>query len=397
LGPAVLRRGISLLSDIFALTPPMVKPELALDGKLVGVKGSMLFRFAYGASKFIPKGARFKKARKGIDRAIRQEGIFHLWFHPISFAWETKRMLGEFEQILEYACQQKKKGALDILTLQEADRAKFGNINFGLDTDKDRFNPKSIALHNDRSISFRREYEGGLSGYHLDAFRYGRKKIEFALQNFLNTLNNKSRILDVGCGTGFFLNLIRGKGFNCVGIDVSENMLRQLKDTYSYLTVQIADARKIPYRDNCFDAVVSIETLRYFSNRDSLLKEIFRVTKPAGSIFITAAPLLSCNIYGLFNTFCRFLRLNSVVSCFQSFETAGSLNNRIEKAGFEDIAINGYFFGPYFLFDKMHLNIGSFLMKKFERIDDKLSKISLLRNFSNHLIVTARKPCDARS
>jgi ubiquinone/menaquinone biosynthesis C-methylase UbiE len=387
LGPAVLRRGISLLSDIFALAPPMVKPELALDGKLVEVKGSMLFRFAYGASKFIPKGARFRKARKGIDRAIRQEGIFHLWFHPISFAYKTPQMFEELEKILEYAYKKRQDRQLKILTLQEV-----GDTYLNKSRDTDRFNPRAIVLHDRKSSIFKKDYSDDLADYYSNAFKYGRKKIESAFLGFLGNLNGGGHILDVGCGTGYFLNLMRKRRFNCTGIDISENMLLEARKNFSDLPVQLADARKLPFKDNSFDAVISIETLRYFSKRDSLVKEIYRVTKPGGKIFITAAPLFSVNSYGLFNTICRLFNLKLFVSCFQSFETANSLKKHLIKSGFKDVSIKGYFLGPYFLLDKIYPKLSSYLMRKLEWLDEALTKCSLARNFSNHLVAIARKP-----
>jgi len=372
---------------MLAITPPVITPKLILGGNLVEVQGSMLFRFAYGASRFIPKGVRFKKAKNGIEAAIKKKRIFHLWLHPISFAWKTTEMLGEFERILEHADRRRKEGDLEILTLQ-----KIGEACFKIFGNNDKFNPQAVVLHDVRSCAFKEDYTGDLSGYHANAFKYGRKKIELALLNFFDNLSNGNRILDVGSGTGYYLNLMRKRGLECVGIDLSENMLQLSKRTYPDLMVQLADARRLPFLDDSFDAVVSVETLRYFSDGKPLLKEIFRVMKSGGSVFITTAPLLSANSYGIFNTLCRIFKLKSLVSCFQSFETVGSLRRRLEEAGFEEITIKGYFFGPYFLIDKICPKASSFLMRKIESFDDRMANCNLIRNFSNHLVAIARKP-----
>lgn len=382
-----LRKAMLLFSDMFPVAPPVVEPNLIFDNRLLEVKGSMLFRFAHGASRIIPKRTRFMKAKKGIDAAIKKKKVFHLWLHPISFAWKTSQMLDEFRDILEYASSRRNEGTLKIATLQQ-----IGNVCFKEGDNKDKFNPQAVVLHNKRSRTFKEDYSDDLSLYHSNAFKYGRKKIELALSDFLRNLNNGNRILDIGSGTGYFLNIMRRRGFNCVGIDLSENMIRQLKSTYPDLTVHIADARGLPFSDSTFDAVISIETLRYFSDRGSLLKEIFRVTKPEGLVFITAAPLYSSNFYGFFNTACRLLNLKSLVSCFQSFETVGSLKRRFKEMGFTDISINGYFFGPYFWLDKITPKASPFLLKRFEKLDNELAKYNFLRNFSNHLVVVARKP-----
>lgn len=385
--PKILKKICLLLNDIIGSTPPVVLPNIT-DFGLVEIPSSMLFRFAYGKSKFIPKGIRLKKAKKGIDRAIREGKIFHLWFHPISFAWKTAEMLEEFEEILEDALKKRNKGILEILTLEKIAELSLKQKR----NHHDKFDPESIVLHDKRSQNFKTDYADSLSNYYSNAFKYGRKKIETALFRFLNTLTNGSRLLDVGCGCGYYLNLIQRQGFNCSGIDLSKNMIQELKSNYPDLNVQMADARNIPFENNSFDAVISIETLRYFSERRPILKEIYRVTKPAGSIFITAAPLLSGNTYGFFNILCRVLHLKSFVSCFQSFETVRSLRKRLEQAGFRDISIQGYFFGPYFLLDKISSKASLFLMKKFEGLDNRIERNNLMSNFSNHLVAVAKKP-----
>lgn len=384
---AVLRKAMLLLADMVAITPPIVEPHFVLDNELIELKGSMLFRFAHGASRFIPKGVRLKKAKKGIDRVIKEGKIFNLWFHPISFAWKTSEMLDEFEQILKYASDRRKEERLRICTLQE-----IANMYFKDAKDNDSYNPQAITLHNDRSRIFKEDYSDDLLCYHSNAFKYGRKKIVSAFLSFLGDLGKSGRILEVGSGTGYCLNLMRKRGYDCVGADLSENMVRQSLANYPDIPVYLTDARKLPFLDNRFDATVSIETLRYFSDRDSFLKEVFRVTKLGGLFFVTATPFFSINTYGVFNSLCRLFNLKSLVSCFQSFETAESLKRRLEKAGFELISVRGYFFGPYFLLDKIQPRLSSFLMRCLEGLDDNLEKLGLLRNFSNHLVAVARKP-----
>jgi ubiquinone/menaquinone biosynthesis C-methylase UbiE len=390
LRPKIIKKLYFLFGDLIGSTPPVVMPNtITVNGnKLIEIPSSMLFRFASGVSRIIPAGVRLKKARKGIDAAIRKNKIFHLWFHPISFAWKSKEMFGELEKILEYVYQKKKERVLENLTLLEAGKTYLSFLN-----EKDKFNPGAVLLHNIRNEIFRNNYSENLSRYHLNAFQYGRKKILTELLKFFRNLEIDSRILDAGCGTGYHLNLMKGLGFTrCTGVDLSWRMLTQSKNLYPEIPVEMVDARRLCFPDNCFDAVISIEVLRYFFNRDLLLKEIYRVTKPGGRVFITAAPLFSANLYGLYNSLCSALNLNSYISCAQSFETVTSLKKRIEGAGFDRIDIKGYFFGPYFLLDKFIPRLSSLLMRRLERLDDLLAKNNFLRNLSNHLVVVARKP-----
>ncbi|MFA4889938.1 MAG: polysaccharide deacetylase family protein [Candidatus Omnitrophota bacterium] len=117
--PQVIKKMYFLLDDMVATTPPTVLPKAASNNGLIEVPASMLFRFAYGKSRIIAEGMRFRKAKKGIDAAIKRRRIFHLWFHPISFAWKMNLMLAELDAILQYASEKKKDGLLEIATLKE--------------------------------------------------------------------------------------------------------------------------------------------------------------------------------------------------------------------------------------------------------------------------------------
>ena len=101
-------------------------------------------------------------------------------------------------------------------------------------------------------------------------------------------LNKESRMLDVGCGKGFmlydFAQIIPGM---CVcGIDVSEYAIAHaIEGMKPY--VKVADARLLPFKDQSFDLVISINTIHNLEIEElkQALREIQRVSK--GHSFIT--------------------------------------------------------------------------------------------------------------
>ena len=101
-------------------------------------------------------------------------------------------------------------------------------------------------------------------------------------------LGSSSSVLDVGCGKGFMLHdmveLI--PGITVKGVDISEYAIENaIEDMKPY--VQVADARKLPFEDNSFDVVISINTVHNLQ-RDQCaqsLKEIERVSR--GKSFVT--------------------------------------------------------------------------------------------------------------
>ncbi|KIM05710.1 MAG: methyltransferase type 11 [Sulfurovum sp. AS07-7] len=101
-------------------------------------------------------------------------------------------------------------------------------------------------------------------------------------------LDEKSRVLDVGCAKGFMLydmtQLI--PGITVRGIDVSEYAIQNAKDEVKEF-LSIADARSLPFEDNSFDVVISINTIHNLEKEEcaKALQEIERVSR--GKSFIT--------------------------------------------------------------------------------------------------------------
>lgn len=80
--------------------------------------------------------------------------------------------------------------------------------------------------------------------------------------------SKKQWLLDVGCGTGKFLQHCR---CNKIGIDPSHEMLKEKTNVLQ------AQAETLPFRDNSFDFVVSITAIHNFKDVDKAIEEIKRV------------------------------------------------------------------------------------------------------------------------
>jgi len=101
-------------------------------------------------------------------------------------------------------------------------------------------------------------------------------------------LVSSHKILDVGCGKGFMLYDLKRliPGINVRGVDISEyaiaNSLPNIKDH-----VSVANAKNLPFENNTFDVVISINTIHNLEIDECAisLNEIERVSK--GNSFIT--------------------------------------------------------------------------------------------------------------
>lgn len=138
------------------------------------------------------------------------------------------------------------------------------------------------------------------------AFSNTRTKPWDWIQNFLKSLPNESKVLDIGCGNGRNMtNVMEGQNHKFKGVDSCQEFVdianKNGKD------VVLGDMCQLPFEDNSFDAILNIASFHHLSTtnrRTQGLKEMKRVLKPGGKILMSVwaitQPKNSKN-YGKFN------------------------------------------------------------------------------------------------
>ncbi len=95
------------------------------------------------------------------------------------------------------------------------------------------------------------------------------------------------RLLDLGCGTGMFLNELSSRSEFVVGLDVSSEMLEVAKGRAGKAHLVLADADALPFIDGSFDVVVSVTLLQNMPDPTATLREAVRVLRPGGTAVFT--------------------------------------------------------------------------------------------------------------
>lgn len=116
--PASVRRVCHLADQFSGWPPPVVLPRRAKGG-LWELPGSLPILPAFGIRKYMPMSVRSAKAKRGIDRAVREKRVYHLWSHPWNFIEKTEEMLHAFEEIVVHAAKARREGRLRALTMRE--------------------------------------------------------------------------------------------------------------------------------------------------------------------------------------------------------------------------------------------------------------------------------------
>lgn len=96
-------------------------------------------------------------------------------------------------------------------------------------------------------------------------------------------------ILEIGCSMGHFSNYCYNMKKSIIFTDISESNIKLAKKNYPNLSFCVADAEKLPFKDNSFDVVVSIELIEHLFNQRSHLFEVNRILKTNG-IYIIKTP-----------------------------------------------------------------------------------------------------------
>ena len=114
-----------------------------------------------------------------------------------------------------------------------------------------------------------------------------RKKLENKL--FKKFIKSGYKILDIGCGSGFFLKRIY-ESFNDTikyfGIDISKEAINLAMNYFNKAKYFVSPGEKLPFENNSFDYIQIISTLWHVSDQEKVLKEVYRVLKKEGYLYI---------------------------------------------------------------------------------------------------------------
>lgn len=115
------RRGFfHLLDRALGLPPPTYDPaSLKVGDNLVNLPASQFLMAYDGIRGYIPTASRVRQAKLGINRAVRRNHLYHLWFHPFNLGTSDK-MFDALEKILREAAARRDAGELRVMTMGEA-------------------------------------------------------------------------------------------------------------------------------------------------------------------------------------------------------------------------------------------------------------------------------------
>lgn len=145
----------------------------------------------------------------------------------------------------------------------------------------------------------------------------------------LQRVQPRGRLLDVGCGAGFFLDAARKRGYDVSGVDLSPVPAAHARDSLG-LDVTVDSLYGLEAPAATFDAVTIFQTIEHDPNPDALCAELYRIVKPGGVLMVTtpAADGFVARVMGR-----RWFGYRNVEHV--SFFSQDSLRHALEEAGFK--------------------------------------------------------------
>ena len=165
------------------------------------------------------------------------------------------------------------------------------------------------------------------------------------------TKKTSGKVLDVGCAYGFMLEKFPDS-FDKFGVDVSEYAIRVAKKRLPSIAFTVSNIEdELPFQEETFDIVICNDVLEHLENPAVALKNIKRVLKKGGILYINTPNL------NLFRK--KFLGYADKMEHHISLFIHNDLLDLLEKVGFKVETHWTYINYTYFFFVKFNSNRGT--------------------------------------
>jgi ubiquinone/menaquinone biosynthesis C-methylase UbiE len=182
----------------------------------------------------------------------------------------------------------------------------------------------------------------------------------------------KTKLLEIGAGTGEDIFKLINMKFNVCATDISPKSVEVLNKKYSKyknFSSKVADMEKLPFKNESFDVICSAGSLSYGDN-NLVMNEIYRVLKLEGWVVLVDS-LNDNPIYRL-NRYINYIKGNRTESTLKRMPNVNLIDEYIKKFGYGKIK----FFGSIsWAFPILKLLLSEKLITKISNFLDKYFKI----------------------
>lgn len=155
--------------------------------------------------------------------------------------------------------------------------------------------------------------------------------------------NSDKLILDAGCGNGNVVEKLLSMGMKSIhGVDFSEDRIKQAQERFSSINEVLFynySLEKTDFASNTYDIIICRYIYEHIPNPINIIKELNRILKPNGLIYIINFDDIFFNFYTKNDSFNQELK-NLKSKLPQDFEIARKLPQFLKQNGFQDVDWN---------------------------------------------------------
>ncbi len=96
-----------------------------------------------------------------------------------------------------------------------------------------------------------------------------------------------TRLLDVGCGSGFAARMAAGLGASVTGLDITPELLALARERVPGATFVLGEMDALPFENDRFDAVVGFNAFPFADDPGHAMAQAARVVRPGGAVAAT--------------------------------------------------------------------------------------------------------------
>ena len=190
------------------------------------------------------------------------------------------------------------------------------------------------------------------------------------------------KVLEVGCGTGYFTRELAKTSAQIIAIDISNDLIEvaSTKIDSSNVSFHIGNAYSLDYPDNFFDTIIGSSVLHHLEV-DQALSEFYRVLKPEGTIYFTEPNMLNPQIAIQKNV--PYIKRIMGDSPDETAFFRWGLKRKLKEHFFRNISIKP--------FDFLHPQTPKILLHLIKQIGFFVEKMSILSEIAGSLYIRAEK------
>jgi 2-polyprenyl-3-methyl-5-hydroxy-6-metoxy-1,4-benzoquinol methylase len=166
------------------------------------------------------------------------------------------------------------------------------------------------------------------------------ERFEQRREFLLAALGPGARVLDVGCGSGWFSEALSAAGFAAVGVDVAAEAIRRARARCPQLEFKIAGEGELPFSPGSFDAAWLGEVLEHVQDCVGVLAAVERVLAPGGQLIASTPDHGRMLRLALGLSTRAFERHFEPRSDHVRFFTRRTLRELLDAAGYREIEIH---------------------------------------------------------